>query len=75
MRASPSAAVLTVVIRLSKDSGAGPRSRSGPGTGMGVETPPRLFNSLILSLTVSKYLIILFTTPCCCVSILSSLAS
>ena len=37
---------------------------------------PRCFsNSLILSSAVSKYLIMLCTTPCCSTSILSSLAS
>ena len=71
MGASPSAAVFKGVSPLTKDSGAGSPGRSGPGAG----TPARLSNSFILSSTVSKYVIILSTIPCCCTSIVSSLAS
>ena len=75
MGATPSAAVLKVVTRLSKDSGVGSRGTSGPGTGTGIGPPPRLSNSLILSSTVSKYFIMLSTTPCSRTSNLSGLAS
>ena len=73
--ATPSVAVLNVVTRLSNDSGAGYRGRSGPSPGTGVGIPPRFSNSLILSSTVSKYLIMLATTRCCFTSMLSNLAS
>ena len=74
MDATPSAAVLKVVNRLSNDSGAKSRGRFGPSPGMGVAIPPRFSNSLILSSTVSKYLIMLSTTRCCCTNMLSNLA-
>ena len=73
--ATPSAHVLKVVSHLTKDSAARSRGKSAPGTGTGIGTPPCLSNSAILLSTVCKYLIILSTTPCCCVSIFSSLAS
>ena len=75
MGATPSAAVLKVVTGLSKDSGAGSRGRSGPGPGTGVGISPRCSNSLILFSTVSKYLIMLSPTRCCCTNMLSNLAS
>ena len=71
MGATPSAAVLKVVSRLTKDSGAGSRGRWGPGAG----TPARLSNSFIQSSKFSKYLIILSNIPGCCIIIISSLAS
>ena len=71
MGATPSAAVLNVVSCFTKDSGAGSRGRSGPGA----RTPAQLSNSFILSSTVSRYMIILSTIPCCCTSIVSTLAS
>ena len=71
MGATPSPAVLNVVNRLTKDSGARSPGRSGPGAG----TPARLSNCFYLSSTFSRYLIILSTIPCCCTSIVSSLAS
>ena len=69
MGATPSAVVLKVVIHLSNDSGAGFRGRSGRGTRTGVAICPRLSNFLILFSTVSKYLIMLSTQPCCCNSV------
>ena len=75
MGVTPSAAVLKVVTRLSNDSGAGSRGRSGPGPRTGVGIPARLSNSLILLSTVSKYLIMLSTTRCCYTNMLSNLAS
>ena len=66
--ATPSAAVLKVVSRLTKDAGAGSRGRSEPGAG----TSAHLSNSVILSSTVSNYLIILSTILCCCTSIVST---
>ena len=75
MGATPSAAVLKVVTPLSNDSGAESHGRLGPGPGMGVGIPRRFFNSLILFSTVSKYLIMLSTTRCCCTTMLSNLAS
>ena len=71
MGTTPSAAVLKVVSILTKDCGAGFRGRSGPAAG----SPARLSNSFILSSAVSNHLIILSTIPCCCASIVSSLAS
>ena len=75
MGATPSAAVLKVVTRLSNDSRAGSRGRSRPNPGMGVGLPQRFKYSLILFLTVSKYWIMLSNTRCCCTSMLSNLAS
>ena len=74
MGATPSAAVLKVVNRLSNDSGAGFGGRSGPGTVTGFGFGARFSKSLILLLTVSKYLIMLSTAPSCCTSMLSNLA-
>ena len=73
--ATPSAAVLKVVTRLSKDSGTGSAGRSGPSPGTGVGIPPRVSNYLIIFSTISKYLIMLSTTRCCCTNMLSNLVS
>ena len=56
MGTTPPAPLPKVISRLNKDSGAGSRGRSAPGTG----TPVRLSNSLVLPSTGSKYLIIFF---------------
>ena len=75
MGATASAAVLKVVTCLSNDSRAGSCGRWGPGPGTGVGIPPCYSNSRILFQTVSKYLIMLSGTPCCCTNMLSSLAN
>ena len=75
MGATPSAAVLKVVKRLSNDSGAGSHGRSRPSPGTGARIPPRFYNSLILFSTVSRYFIMLSTSRCCCTNMLSNLAS